>query len=210
MKAVILRQGLADYSGDNYLGSLEKGHFSKLASFAQGLAWKVYIGGGRKRIGRNLNLPPEFYDTLNLKTNVYQVESKLGYQVKWRKQQTFYHEISAGFLENDELLTNELYRLGGLHSIRGFNEKFIFANRFVLSRLEVRLFFEPESYLFLAYDQLWYQNGGFSDHPFGIGLGFSIATSSGQFSFALASGKSANQSLNLSGLKVHFGYTSRF
>ena len=109
-----------------------------------------------------------------------------------------------------QLLQNELYRLGGLSSLRGFNEKDIFARHYFLSRMEFRSFFEERSYAYVFYDQLIYQRRDLRDYPFGVGLGFALATSAGQFTFALAVGDSNNQSISFSTMKAHFGYVSRF
>ncbi len=126
------------------------------------------------------------------------------------RRQAFFHHLSARLVQNSELLTNELYRSGGLSSIRGFNEKFFFADRYISSRMEFRSFFEDRSYLYVLYDQLFYGRNNFGENPFGIGIGFALATSSGQFSFVLAAGKSKSQKIDFSGIKAHFGYVSRF
>ena len=113
-------------------------------------------------------------------------------------------------LYNDELLTNELYRLGGLNSIRGFNEKEFFAKNYLSSRIELRSFFEQGSYLYVFYDQLFYKRDALTDSPIGLGLGFALETRSGQFNFALASGNSNQQSISFDELRAHFGYTATF
>ena len=65
-------------------------------------------------------------------------------------------------------------------------------------------------FMYVFYDQLWYRRASNDDAPFGIGLGFVLATSTGQFSFALAGGQSENQNLSFSEVRAHFGFISRF
>lgn len=202
--------GLADFKRNFYQLALNKGHFRSLASFNQTTMWKVSIGGGTKEIERNVGLPSSFYDTIFLKTNFLRFESRLAYQLKIGKRQTIFHDLQIGILDNKQLLTNELYRLGGLNTLRGFNEKNIFASQFALSRVEFRSFFENNSFIYGFYDQLIFKRSSNIDSPLGIGLGFALETSSGQFSFALASGSSKNQSFSFSEMRAHFGFITKF
>ncbi|MEQ9441526.1 MAG: BamA/TamA family outer membrane protein [Cyclobacteriaceae bacterium] len=129
-----------------------------------------------------------------------------------------YHRLQGGGLLDEHLFLNELYRLGGLKSLRGFTDNLFFASQYALSNAELRWLLEPEnpvpSYLFAFYDQAWIrkhnQNSRDNDIPLGIGAGISISTRAGLFSLAYALGKSQNQSINLNASKVHFGYISRF
>ena len=207
---VINEEGLADFSRNIYGIQVTNGDRSRLNSLSNELGWRAVFSAGRKSIDRNLSLPDAFYDSIQLSTNFYRFEGELFYQKKILKRQAFFHHISGGYLENDELVANELYRIGGLATLRGFNEKEFFVEAYALSRMEFRSFFENRSYAFLFFDQLIYDGMRENDSPFGLGLGFALATSSGQFSFALAVGNSENQDIAFSGMKAHFGYVSRF
>lgn len=202
--------GIADFSRNVYQTKVTRGIKNSLNQFKEGLVWSVSVSGGRKEVDRNLSLPDAYYDTIQVNSNFYRFEASTTYQLKVLKRQTFYHEIGGGILENDALLRNELYRIGGLSSVRGFNEKSFFARNYLMSRMEFRSFFENRSYAYIFYDQLVYDRKNFSDQPFGLGLGFALATSAGQFSFALAMGKSQDQDISFSTMKAHFGYISRF
>jgi hypothetical protein len=203
-------QGLADYEKSTYKLELSSGYFEKLGTLKEDIVWKINVGAGKKHILKNLNFQDSFYDSLQLETNFFQAGADIAYQIRVRKRQTFYHHISTSLLQNRELLANELYRLGGLSTVRGFNEKYFFANQYIISRSEFRTFFEDYSYLYVFYDQLFYQHRENNEFPFGFGFGFALATSSGQFSFVLAAGKSNNQEIDFTGIKAHFGYISRF
>jgi hypothetical protein len=79
----------------------------------------------------------------------------------------------------------------------------------LVSQLEWRIFFEEESFLFVFYDQGFLKNNDWK-LPIGLGGGFSISTSSGLFSFALAVGKVEKVPFQFTNMKVHFGYLSLF
>ncbi len=202
--------GLADYKRRVYGLQLTKGFLSNLNEYSANYVWNVRASGGTKEIENNLSLPDSFYDTLTTQTSFYRLETTLAYQFKILKRQAIFHHLTMGYIQNDQLLRNELYRLGGLNSVRGFNEKEFFAESYLMSRFEFRSFFENESFVYAFYDHLLYRNGAEGESPFGFGLGFALDTSAGQFRFALATGSSDNQELSFSTLKAHFGYISRF
>lgn len=206
----IRNANVADFKRNVYRLKLSKGHFQTLGQLQNGVVWNTSVSGGRKEIQRNLNLPDSYYDSINASSNFYRFETSIAYQIRLFKRQSFYHNLTVGTLQNDELLRNELYRLGGLRSLRGFNEKEFFAKSYLLSRTEFRSFFENNSYAYVFYDHLFYSSKSQSGEPYGVGLGFALETSSGQFSFALAVGHSQDQQISFSTMKAHFGYISRF
>lgn len=203
-------RSLADYRRNLYRLELQQGHILALREFKNASIWNFSIGVGNKQIDQNVGLPASYYDSIRLNTEFLEVKGMLAYQIKARKRVALFHQLNIGALYNEELLTNERYRLGGLSTVRGFNEKEFFADRYFSSRMEIRSFFENQSFFYLFYDQLLYTRNGINDAPFGLGLGFALETLSGQFNFALASGESNQQSLSFEELRVHFGYTANF
>lgn len=207
---LLINSDLADFEINLYQLKLKRGTFRDLRKLTAGLAWEATVGLGAKTIERNLSLADSFYDTLSLETDIFHFDFRSVINFRVAKRQLISQQLALGIFQNDELLNNERFRLGGLTSLRGFDEKSIFADQYLLSRTEFRSFFEKGSFLFVFYDQLLFRNDSFSDAPLGSGLGFSLATLSGQFSFALAIGKSKTQKVDLSRMKAHFGYITRF
>lgn len=130
------------------------------------------------------------------------------------KRLVWAHKLKGGFLEDEHLFLNDLFRLGGLSSLRGFREKEFFAANYLLSSLELRYLAGSQTYLFLFYDQLWMEqrlgNLHVNDWPLGFGSGLSLGTKSGTFNFVYALSRSGTQPLNFTQSQVHFGYVNRF
>jgi hemolysin activation/secretion protein len=108
---------------------------------------------------------------------------------------------------------NELYRFGGINSMRGFNEEELFASTKLITTLEYRFIVDKNSNAFLFYDQAFYENAAVTykkDYPFGIGAGFSFGTKLGIFSISYALGNQLSNSLDFRSGKIHFGYTAYF
>lgn len=120
----------------------------------------------------------------------------------------------GGKLINDQLFLNDLYRLGGLRSVRGFNEGEFFASSFVQSTFEMRWYLNQESYLLTFYDQAFLEEDriGFRsfDRPSALGFGMRVSTKNGNILVLYGLGKRIGQSYSFDSSKIHFGYTSLF
>ena len=111
---------------------------------------------------------------------------------------------------------NELYRFGGVYSLRGFNEQSIFASTYSILNIEYRYLLNKNSNLLLFWNGAWYENRSIinservTDTPYGFGIGANIETGAGIFTFAYALGKEFNNSINLQTGKIHFGISALF
>ncbi|WP_422360601.1 BamA/TamA family outer membrane protein [Reichenbachiella sp.] len=119
-----------------------------------------------------------------------------------------------GLIFNDYLYLNDLFRLGGLQTVRGFNELEFFASKYALVNLEWRYYLDANSYLVAFYDQsfLAYEilGGDYSDNPAGLGAGMQFMTERGNFKILYGLGKRDGESFSFANSKIHFGYTAIF
>ena len=115
-------------------------------------------------------------------------------------------------LISDTYLTNELFRFGGINSIRGFDENSIDASLFSVLNTEYRYQFNTGIYIHSIIDLAYFENQTISLkeklYSFGIGLG--LQTKAGVFKFNIANGNSENQDFNFSNTKIHLSLSSRF
>ena len=125
-----------------------------------------------------------------------------------------YLGLKGAGLFNTPLVTNELFRIGGVNSLRGFNEQSLFTSQYVNSQLEYRLFLERYTYAFLFSDFGFLRNEvpeiQTKDFLVGLGLGFSFYTRGGVFSLAIGVGKEQETTFDINSAKVHLGYVTRF
>lgn len=108
---------------------------------------------------------------------------------------------------------NELLRFGGMTTQRGFKEEELRATSRVLIALEYRFLLDQNSFLFLFFDQSWYENKIAlmrRDTPYGFGGGLTFGTPLGMFSISYALGKQLTNPILISNGNIHFGYTSYF
>lgn len=116
------------------------------------------------------------------------------------------------YLKSDTYLTNELYRFGGINSIRGFRENSLQGNLFASILSEYRFILANNLYLYSIVDYGYYedQTTVLEDSLIGLGLGFSILTKNGQFNFIYANGKSGNQDFDLTNSIIQINFKPRF
>ena len=120
----------------------------------------------------------------------------------------------GGYLFNNNLYTNELLRIGGLNTLRGFDEESIFSNLYGIGTTEVRFLFDERSYVNIFCDAGYYQTqtrSGFHDsYVVGFGAGITFDTKIGIFTFNYALGTQENSPVDFKRSKIHFGYVNYF
>ncbi len=171
------------------------------------------VGTGTKTIKMNNKINPDLYKDVNLNSN--QVEGNLDFSFYQpiRKKTTIKFRNISGYLKSDNFFKNELYTIGGLDVLRGFDEKSIYASTFSISSIELRYLFEKNSNIYLFADWGWYEqklSKYLSDNPLGLGFGSNFETAVGIFNISWALGKQFDNSLEINSAKIHFGYINRF
>lgn len=142
------------------------------------------------------------------------------WNLDWQYYQDFakrwvWHQnlVSQGMTGND-LQDNEIFRLGGLNSLRGFNEWSFFTPAYGLLRSEIRYMLGPFDYITafadLAFNEVDRDASAVWDRHSGIGLGLNFQTKGGLFSLFLAAGQSNSASYDLRNGKIHLAYVNRF
>lgn len=178
--------------------------------------WDVIlnINAGHKNIIRNTNLDEEFYNGIPDEGLQLQSSGWIAKYFRLRPRNVLLSRVSGGYLHGDPLFLNDLFRLGGLLSIRGFNDMLFYASKYITGTLEYRYLFENESQLlffcdaaYLGHDQ---GSQSYRDYPVGLGGGISISTKAGLLNVIYAVGRSNDQTFNIRYSKIHIGYTGRF
>ncbi|MFN6374024.1 MAG: BamA/TamA family outer membrane protein [Chitinophagia bacterium] len=154
------------------------------------------------------------YDTIRLQTAQFRFSTRVNKFIRIGKQSTLKTGMQAGWMEGSRLLLNELFQLGGIKTLRGFDEEFLYASRYFIGTLEYRYLIAQASYLFsfIDYGRLSrpLANQFISGNYAGVGFGISLETKGGQFNLAYAAGKNKELPFNFREAKLHFGFVSLF
>lgn len=116
------------------------------------------------------------------------------------------------FGEEDFYSENELYRIGGFGSLRGFNEESVFASTYGIASLEYRFMPNDGFYISVFGDYGFVENksSGLNENLLGLGTGISFLTQLGVFNLSYAVGKQSDSSFDFRNSKIHFGILTRF
>jgi outer membrane protein assembly factor BamA len=183
--------------------------------FAPRRGWHtdISMAVGNKVIIENTAIAANLYQGLVLRTLQYQLRGHVEYYHQARAKLTVYNRVAYGAVDNTNLFLNDLFRIGGLQSFRGFNENFFFVSDYIFLNLEPRFYFDRYSYFMIFADVGRFGNRVQRlpvEYPIATGLGFTLETQAGFFNFVYALGLSSTQDFAFNQSKVHLGYTGRF
>ena len=125
---------------------------------------------------------------------------------------SIYLRLNGAGITSDSFLTNELFRFGGINTIRGFEENSISASLYSVINTEYRYKLNNTIYIHSIFDAAYFENdiALTKEKLFTIGLGFGIYTKAGLLKFNYANGKSENQKFKFSDSKIHLSLSALF
>lgn len=155
------------------------------------------------------------YDSIQTRSFVYQFDLGHSHFFRLWKQSTLMARIKAGLIvSKNPIYQNELYRIGGSQTLRGFDEESIFASWYNVLTLEWRFLFGTNSYAYVFGDLAYTQNKSIDtntdDFPYGFGIGVALETKVGIFGLSYALGAQQGNPVSFRNGKVHFGYIFAF
>ncbi len=169
---------------------------------------------GNRRIRKNSDINPIAYENINLSSVTYLGEINAEYFFSLGGRNVINLGSNTAYIYNPNLFTNELYRIGGLKTLRGFDEESIYASIYTIGKIEYRYLLEQNSFLFTFINIAWYENTSnnlhITDTPFGFGTGINFETKIGIMSVSYALGKQFNNPILFKNGKIHFGIVNYF
>ena len=147
-------------------------------------------------------------------TNETQVRASLmvHYIFNLNYKNSIYLKNSTQLLNSENYLTNELFRFGGINSIRGFNENSIDASFYSVLNSEYRYQFNQDIYVHSIIDFAYFENKiiALKQKLYSFGVGIGLQTGTSIIKFSIANGNAENQNFNFSNTKIHIGISSKF
>ncbi len=204
-------------------------HFEKLnykLNPVSGVSLRFSTAAGTRKISPNNNITslndPEnpghtfetLYDSLKLKSANLKWSMEVDKFWRLNQRNTVFTGLKSGGLVADKLFANELFRIGGTHILRGFDEQSVLASWYNVVTLEYRFLLAENSYYYLFGDFAFVQDKSASDviedWPIGFGTGLAFETRAGLFSVGYALGRQQQNPIQFRSAKIHFGYINYF
>ncbi|HET6990161.1 MAG TPA: hypothetical protein VFJ43_02510, partial [Bacteroidia bacterium] len=181
----------------------------------KGYSFTVINDIGNRVIQKNAKLNPVIYDNLTLRSTQYSGECMLDKFWPFGKRSTIKTGLQSAWLYNSAtIFRNELFRIGGLKTLRGFDEESIYASSYAIGTVEYRYQLEQNSWFFAFVNGCWYENnsnGNYSkDTPYGFGTGITFETKAGIFALTYALGSQQGNPIQFKDGKIHVGFVGLF
>jgi len=177
----------------------------------KGLQVRVQAGYGEKIIEKQPQINPLLYNGVNLTSFRNELFADISNYTNIFGKFVLKLRVQTGYINTKTLLKNELYRIGGVSTLRGFDEESIYASAYGIASSELRYLFEENSAFFAFYDQGYYKSIDIKvDNPAGFGAGIEFQTKAGIFTLSYALGHQLGNSVQFRAARVHFGFVNRF
>ena len=149
----------------------------------------------------------------SLTTNKQQIIRFNGNHIfRLNQSNNIYINLDTQLLLSDNFLENELFRFGGINSIRGFSENTLTANSLLVINTEYRYILSNNLFVNSITDFANFQNNNLNlnENLYSFGFGFGLKTKSGLLRFIYANGKNENTPFKLNNSKIHLKLSTTF
>jgi outer membrane protein assembly factor BamA len=128
------------------------------------------------------------------------------------EKNSIYLRFNGSSLLSDNYFENELYRFGGINSIRGFEENSILATSYGIINTEYRLQLSSTIYIHSIIDVASFENKitDTKEKLYAYGFGFGIKSNAGLLKLNFANGKTNTQKFKFSNSQVHLSLSAVF
>ena len=203
---------LFNSKNSNYLLNISNNDLASYSNYFIGLGYELKKSSTsnlyKYKNGLNLNLTigKRKTDTESINQLKFHFSAFANVQINNRGYLNIKNE--SGLLTSKNYLLNELFRIGGANSIRGYNEQSIFTNGYSYSNIEFRYSLDTSSYLYSITDL-----GGYIENTtnkikklLGIGAGYQFRINNNlvNLGYVISTNSSTNAKLNSSRLVVRW------
>jgi len=172
------------------------------------------VAVGTRKITKNHNANDSYYENVDLLTVRYRLQGKIKGYIPLHKRWILVLGAEGGGMFGKHILVNELFRIGGMNSLQGFDDLSIRASSYGIGLVEMRFIVAKIAYLNAFFNGAWYEqkitNNYIHDFPFGFGLGIAFTTKAGLFYLSYALGKQLDNPISFKTGKIHFGLAVQF
>lgn len=119
---------------------------------------------------------------------------------------------SASHIAKNSLSENEIFRIGGWNSLRGFNENSILGELYAIAGSEYRYLISNQAFfdVFAQYALVNNKNLSANSKFYSFGTGFNFILPVGLMSFQISNGNQVGEPFTFRNTKIHWGILTRF
>jgi hemolysin activation/secretion protein len=183
----------------------------------------IGISFNYKEFTSNNNFNPIKYDftleylrgnriTKLIKTNQNKIALHATYLITFSKHKSMILKNHSELLTGKNLLQNELFRIGGVNSLRGFDEQSIFTSKYSITNIDYQYNLNNQTLLYSISDIAIIKNENTPKNSllYGLGLGYSTTSENSILDISYVLGINDKQGLNFKNSRIHIKITYPF
>lgn len=193
---------ISDFDNSYLTSNLEYSKFDYMNSlFPKKMSLSLIIGTGNRTTSGLVGTNKQSFININAMYNFY-----------LNKKNCININYQNNFLKSDTYILNELYRFGGVKSIRGFVENSLQANFMTAIITEYRFIISPDLYINSILDYGYYKDNttNYDANLLGIGLGMGLRTKNGNLKLSFSNGGNDGQTIKFSNTIANLNYNIEF
>ena len=150
--------------------------------------------------------------TNTTKTRQGTISNTVHHTFNLNQKNAVYLQNTTKVIISENYLTNELFRFGGINSMRGFAENSIDASLLSVFNTEYRYLLNQQTYLHSIIHVGYFENEILrqKEKLYSFGLGLGMVTKAGLLKFIVANGNLDGQAFKFSNSKIHLSIASQF
>ncbi|QCX40081.1 hypothetical protein FF125_17115 [Aureibaculum algae] len=137
------------------------------------------------------------------KDNQIKIHLKSNFLWSLNQKNYIFIQNQSSLINSKNLYNNELFRIGGSNSIRGFDEESVFASSYSTLNLEYRYSTNNSSYLYSITDLGYINYNKVTSQLYALGLGYAFTSKLGFINLSYAIGGNSNQAIELNNSRFH-------
>jgi hemolysin activation/secretion protein len=159
-----------------------------------------------------LNLNPSFGNRTSENNSLRQIklEATISYLLDISKRSSIYLKNKTGVLNSENYIQNELFRIGGNNSIRGFNEQSIFVKDYVIQNIEYRYLLSKDAFIYSITDLAFITTTNTTEKLMGLGIGYLFNTNNAQINISTTLGNNSRNPINFKNTQLFINWINFF
>ena len=159
-----------------------------------------------------ININPSFgkRKTIDNTSKQIKIATTLTYLLDLNRKNSIYFRNKTALLNSTTYFDNELFRIGGNKSIRGFNEQSIFVKNYLLQNIEFRYQSSKSSYLYTITDLALISTTNSKEKLYSLGLGYLFNSNSSQINISTAVGTNTKNPLDFKNTQFFVNWVNFF
>jgi hypothetical protein len=159
-----------------------------------------------------LNINPSFGKRKSNTNSFRQIklESTISYLLDISNRSSIYLKNKTGLLNSENYIENELFRIGGNNTIRGFNEQSIFVKDYIIQNIEYRYLISNDSFIYSITDLALITTTNTIEKLMGLGVGYLFNTNNAQINISTTIGTDSKNPINFKNTQLFINWVNFF